>query len=183
MATKASPFAGKKLTESASPIGLDQRLFMPQGAAENELSESEFFKEPKPSATPPPADPLSIATTHEEPTTEVSTEKLPPTNNSLQIGKEGSREVGKEASLEGSREVGKLFDLSEIPSRKDSFLFTDEEFEAMDDLKLELRRAYALKATKNDLARCGIGYMMDDYKRRAEDSEIVRRLKRKRVYR
>src|SRR5581483_4805701 len=87
----------------------------------------------------------------------------------------------KEASLEGKREVGQLFNLSDKPARKDSFLFTDEEFEAMDDLMLDLRRVHGLKATKNDLARCGLGFLLDDYNHRGDKSELVTRVRQKKV--
>lgn len=108
-----------------------------------------------------------------------------PTNNQEEgtqaIGKEGSREVGKEVSLIGNRERGKSFDLDQRPYRKDSFLFTEEEFEALEDLKLELRRKFDLKATKNDLARCAIQNLIEDYQRRGNDSVVVKRLSKKRT--
>lgn len=160
----------------------------------NELSASAFFQPAPVTPLPRPAIPSSTAETSDPPKSEeplsLTDEQLgnlgtlePSAQNSLLVGKEGNREVGKEASQPEKREIGKLFDLSDKPSRKDSFLFTDEEFEKMDDIKLDLRRTHDLKATKNDLARCGLGYLLDDYKRRGEDSELVRRLRHKRVNR
>lgn len=178
---KQSPFAGKKLTEQAAgaTVGLDQRLF---GAT----SAPPTATQPSPSRLTSPdllTDTASGAASMRPAmaTSEDAGASGSRHQDSLLVGKEGSREGGKEASQPGSREIGKLFDLSDKPARKDSFLFTDEEFEAMDDMKLDLRRTHALKATKNDLARCGLGYLFDDYKRRGDQSELVRRLRQKRV--
>src|SRR5690348_8163719 len=60
-----------------------------------------------------------------------------PVPGNQEIGKLGSREVGNEVSQLGSREVAPPFDLDHKPYRKDSFLFTGDEFEALEDLKLE----------------------------------------------
>ncbi len=96
------------------------------------------------------------------------------------VGKEGSREVGKETSLPAKRERGKSpFNLNERPYRKDSFLFTDAEFHALEQLKLDIRSKEGLPATKNDLARCAIGRMLADYAERGEDSFVVRLLRAK----
>ena len=98
----------------------------------------------------------------------------------LQGGKEGSREVGREDGKKVGRPTpAKLFDISLKPYRKDSFLFTDEEFEALEDLKTQLRRQYDLKATKNDLARCALEYLLEDYESNKDNSIIVTRLKTK----
>lgn len=87
--------------------------------------------------------------------------------------KEGKREGGK-------RDDGlRLFDINDKPYRKDSFLFTDDEFEAMEDLKLDLRRKFDLKATKNDVARGALQYLFEDYYRNGESSVIVKKLKKK----
>src|SRR5438094_493390 len=61
-------------------------------------------------------------------------------DQTLEVGKEGSRQIGKEGKRGQSREPAQveegaqLFDLNQKPYRKDSFLFTDEEFEALEDL-------------------------------------------------
>jgi hypothetical protein len=79
-----------------------------------------------------------------------------------QIGKKAKKETGKETSQPGKSEGSKVFDLNITLYRKDSFLFTTKEFEALEDLKLELRRKFDLKVTKNDLARSGIHYLVED---------------------
>lgn len=65
------------------------------------------------------------------------------------------------------------------PYRNDTFAFTTEELEAVEDLKLELRRRLDLKATKNDIVRCAIHTLVEDHRRSGTNSIIVRRLSRK----
>lgn len=108
----------------------------------------------------------------------------PSLSDSVPIGgKEGSREVGKEGGREASSErvptASSPFDLNIKPYRKDSYLFTNEEFEALEDLKIELRRKYDLKATKNDLARCAIGHLLADFQQNRDRSFVVRQLRAK----
>ncbi len=104
-----------------------------------------------------------------------------PLPENQEIGKEGSREVGKLPSLPGNRETDPTFDLNEKPFRKDSFLFTAEEWEALEDLKLELRRNLDLRATKNDLARCAIQHLVEDYRQHGDASTVVKKLTKKRI--
>ena len=70
-------------------------------------------------------------------------------------------------------------DLTDLPYRKDTFLFTRAEFESLEDLKLQLGRALDRKVTKNDLARCAIGYLVADYQRHGTDSAVIAPLKRR----
>jgi hypothetical protein len=82
---------------------------------------------------------------------------------------------------EGRRETSTLsptpLDLDAKPHRKLSYLFTDEEFEAMEDLKTELRRTYDIDAVKNDIARCAIGLLTSDFARNRDRSFVVRHLR------
>ncbi len=151
---KSSPFSGLKLTEQAAPTkeGLDQRL----------------FSAPTPPASTKPAVPLGgVATaprSAEAPSREQATTQV--------AGKPASQETRKAA------ETG--FDLNEKPYQKDSFVFTMAEFEALEDLKIALRRTHGLGATKNDLIRCGLQHLVEDYRQRGEASLAVRRLRTKR---
>jgi hypothetical protein len=86
-------------------------------------------------------------------------------------------EQAKEARKLKTQEVGKLFDINDNPHRKDSFLFTNKEFEALEDLKLELRRKFDFRATKNDIARCALQHLIEDYHQHKENSIVVRVLK------
>ncbi len=71
------------------------------------------------------------------------------------------------------------FDLADIPYRKETYLFTSDEFEALEDLKLTLRRQHDLKASKNDLARCAIQYLLEDFRRNGDRSPVIAPLKRR----
>ena len=95
------------------------------------------------------------------PTHSPSKRNSEPLPGSREIGKLGKREVGNEVSQLGSREVSPSFDLDHKPYRKDSFLFTGEEFEALEDVKIELRRTYDVRATKNDLARLAVHHLIE----------------------
>ena len=66
-----------------------------------------------------------------------------------------------------------------MPLWKGTFLFTQEELEALEDLKLDLRRKYDLKTTKNELARCALQGLLEDYYQRSGSSDVLRRLKKK----
>jgi hypothetical protein len=96
-----------------------------------------------------------------------------------EVGKEGKREVSQEVSQEAKKEDEKAFNLEDTPTHKDSFLFTEEEFEALDDLKLEFRRRFDVKVTKNDLARCALQLLVEDYRQNQERSFLGRKLLRK----
>ena len=134
---------------------LDQRLYK-NDADRNRGNERTPASEPSPAPAQPPS----------------------PQETSHEVGKEGSRERGKEVGRLASPEPErKPFDLNVKPYRKDSYLFTDDEFEALEDLKIELRRKYDLKTTKNDLARCAIGTLVRDFQKRGETSTVVVLLK------
>ena len=79
------------------------------------------------------------------------------------------------AGQQGSQEGGQ----AEVPVLKNSFLFTEEEWDLLEDLKIDLRRTYGLKATKNDLVRAAVRFLAEDYHRRREASFAVKKLSRK----
>ncbi len=70
------------------------------------------------------------------------------------------------------------FDLAEQPFYKASFLFTQEELEALEDLKLEMRRQYDVKATKNGLIRCALHMLLEDHAANGGHSYASRRIRR-----
>ncbi len=155
MPKSVSPFTGVKLTEQTPfpDARLDQRLFSP--AVPRPV--------PKPQSTQ---------------TDEIQEGRK---EGKKESRKEGIKEGEKEASLPGKREEGPLFDLNDPPFQKANFLFTNQEFEALEDLKLDLRRTYDVKASKQDLARCAIHQLIEDYRQQGEASVVVRRLKSKRL--
>lgn len=161
MPKAANPFAGIKLSGEAVtfPPPLDQRLFTPGPS----VPESE--PSPVPTIAPTPQQPVS-----------------------QERGKEGRREgeqeakrqAGQEPTQEARKESGRVFDLNDEPLRKNSFLFTEAEYEALEDLKLDLRRQHGMNhATKNDIIRAALHHLLEDYRRDDEASIVVRRLKSK----
>lgn len=55
------------------------------------------------------------------------------------------------------------FDLDEKPFHKHSYLLTQGELEAIQDLQIELSRELDAKVTKNDLVRCALHMLIEDY--------------------
>src|SRR5215211_8118736 len=69
-------------------------------------------------------------------------------------------------------------DLSEMPYRKHSCLLTPAEFNALDELKVALRKRYNGTITKENLTRCAIRYMLDDYQANGDESPVLTPLKK-----
>ena len=92
-----------------------------------------------------------------------------------QAGKPGSEKGRNEGSQEARKETSRRFDLAEVPTRKGSFVYTTSELEALEDLKLEFRRQRGVKVTMNDLARCAIHLLVEDYRAHQERSFLGRR--------
>lgn len=159
-------FSGLRLSEAtapASPASLDQRLFLPSPseatAKPSQASPTREARKERPAPEPvvrvhgrtiAPKPPLSIV--------EARTEQP--------------------LSAPEARERAP-FDLNARPYRKDSFLFTDDEFNRLEDLKLELRRRHDLPATKNDIARIAFHLLCDDYGRDPAKSRVVALLRKK----
>ncbi len=71
------------------------------------------------------------------------------------------------------------FDINGKPYRKDSFLFTDEEFEVLEDLNTDPWRKYNSKAIKNDIARSAMQNLFKDFYQHKGESFVVQNLKKK----
>ena len=165
-------FSGFNLSEATrpAPSSLEQRLFTsptPQDAPP---------VVPKPPRLPAPR---KSASPKREPIVRL--------NGKVVSGDAQADDTKPEVPLDAARSERPLsepatksvapFDINEKPWRKDSFLFTDSEFERLEDLKLELRRRFDLPATKNDIARAAFQGLFEDYARDAEKSRIVRHLR------
>jgi hypothetical protein len=98
---------------------------------------------------------------------------------------ETSKEPGQEAKKEEIRPAEPVVSPLPPPSEdrptfKSSFLYTEEEFEMFEDLKLSLRREHGIQAYKNDLARAAIRLLVEDFKTKGAKSFLVDRFYRKR---
>jgi hypothetical protein len=102
--------------------------------------------------------------------------------------KEASKVARKQATLEprilGTLEIAEeerpMFDITAVAYHSNTFAFTDEELEALEDVKTELRRRQDLRVSKYDLIRCGLHCLLEDYRRNGETSFAVRRLSKRR---
>ena len=72
-----------------------------------------------------------------------------------------------------------VFNVNEAPSIKETFLITDGEYEGMEDMKLQLRRLLDMKASKQDIIRCAVQHIIEDFRKHPEASIIVSRLQHK----
>ncbi len=166
-------FAGLKLSEAATlaPTSVDQRLFVPP-------PNSILTPSDPPVGSRPPKSP---ADNKNEPVVRVHGQVV--AENILAVGTKPDVPLDSARSerplSEPSAKTVAPFDINEKPWRKDSFLFTDSEFDRLEDLKLELRRRFDLPATKNDIARCALQGLYEDYARDPEKSRIVRYLRAK----
>jgi hypothetical protein len=93
--------------------------------------------------------------------------------------KQGSKEKRNQGTLENPATNASGFDLNIAPYKNDTFIFTNEELYAIEDLKTELKRKLDLKTTKYDIVRCAIHCLMEDYQQRGEESHIVQRVRKK----
>jgi hypothetical protein len=82
--------------------------------------------------------------------------------------------ASKAPSLKATR-----FDLADMPINKMSFLMTPEEFESLEDLKLELRRDLDTKVTKNDLIRCALHMLIENYVEHKDASYASRKIRKR----
>jgi hypothetical protein len=161
-----SIYSGHRLSEQADastapPQRTDQRLFNPAPATR-----------PDPPIPSPPADPVSAP--------EAPVAVLPPPPPVLPVRPPIRRlSAPSERPTDPPIPTVPSFDLADLPYRKDTFLFTAEEFEALDDLKLSLRRTLDVKVTKNDLVRCAVQYLVEDFRSRGEASPVIAPLKKR----
>jgi hypothetical protein len=87
--------------------------------------------------------------------------------------------VAKAASLKPASIADPHFDLGELALYKGTFVFTQEELDALDDLKLELHRELDAKITKYDLVRCGLHMLLEDYAANGGRSYVSRKMRKK----
>jgi hypothetical protein len=69
------------------------------------------------------------------------------------------------------------FDPLAHAEQKYTLQFTEPELEAIEDIKLDLRRRLGMKISKIDLVRCGLGELIEDYQQHGDQSRLVQRLR------
>jgi hypothetical protein len=91
-----------------------------------------------------------------------------------------TRKRGNVESKEGDRVAEPLgFDINHTPTNKYTLAFTADELEALDDLKVSLRKIHGLKAPKIDIIRSALHHILEDYEANGDASIVVTRMRGK----
>lgn len=67
-------------------------------------------------------------------------------------------------------------DLEAKADQKYTTYFTEQEHELLEDIKLDVRRRYGYRTSKQDIIRCALGELIEDYQRHGSESRFVQRL-------
>lgn len=81
------------------------------------------------------------------------------------------------AQLRPASLVAPTFDLNDEALYKATFVFTQDEGEALEDLKIQLRRELDAKVNKYDLIRAALHLLIEDYAATGERSYVFRKLR------
>jgi hypothetical protein len=84
-----------------------------------------------------------------------------------------------ESRKEGTKESKSQFDLAQPPYKNDTFSFTQEELEKLEDIKIELKRKLDIRTSMNEIIRAGLHNLFDDYDKNGARSNVVKRIKEK----
>lgn len=158
-----------------------QRVSIKGKGADIFFGDEDGAVEETPSEQPGPAPLPSI-----EPDTAPVTQAVSPSPESRLVSVQepsspngAAQEPSKPANQQTSSPNGAEFDINESPVKKETYVFTLAEAFALEDLKRDLRRTFDLKASKQDLLRCALHLLVEDYQKRAGDSHVVKRFKKK----
>ncbi len=172
MSKATSPFAGIKLSDQTS-LGsggkLDQQLFTtpPKKQAPPVISSKETQNSGNPE-------------TRKSGNPELQESVKPDFRES---GTPGIREIGKpeirDTSPVQAAHPDFLFNINDNPTIKETFLITDGEYDSMEAMKLQIRRLFDMKASKQDIIRCAVQHVLEEFQKHPEASIIVSRLKQK----
>jgi hypothetical protein len=95
------------------------------------------------------------------------------------LRKRGNTEINIEGTERGTAPSAEplVFDLNQTPDCKYTLAFTEAELEALDDLKVNLRKIHGLKAPKIDIIRLALHHLLADYQAQGETSIVVAGMK------
>jgi len=167
-------FSGLKLSEAAAPTpgaSLDQRLFLPSPAVP-----AMKRRQAPPKNQPAPLNPAAP----KQRTAGAPVPRVPGQEVAFAAPVSIVETKIEQPLSAPDVRAPAPFDINARPYRKDSFLFTDDEFNRLEDLKLELRRRHDLPATKNDIARIAFHLLFEDYGRDPAKSRVLVMLRKKR---
>lgn len=162
-----SIFSGVPLTQHTplARTGPDQRLFAPSPAAAPEPTPQE------PAPSPPAAESKNLETKEARNLGSKEPSKGAPSRpRNL-----GSKEPRLPATAPTTpADQTPRFDFEVRPGRQANFVFTDDELDAVEDLKRDARRKYGLTTTKQDIVRFAVIDLLADFEARGEASRFMR---------
>ena len=105
----------------------------------------------------------------------------------FQENKQTSLQANKQALKQGSAENKQQtpsvesphFRIDNDPYTQATFRFTDDELDALEDLKRDLKRQRDLKTTKQNLIRYALHRLIEEYNEEGEESWLVKQLRSK----
>lgn len=167
MTKPPSPFAGVKLSDLVSrpsPGPLDQQLFGP----------------------PPPRAPISTPIQQEaaQRRQDVKTQSGQDTKTSTRqdiktsIRQDVNAPRHQDVNVSRQQEV-KTYNINDDTFDRETVRVSKAEQRAIEQLKLSLRELLDSTVGKNDIFRAGLHFILDDFRRNGEQSEIVSRLREK----
>jgi hypothetical protein len=84
-----------------------------------------------------------------------------------------------ETRKEGGQNSKRGFDLAEHPYRNNTYSFTQDELDKLEDIKLDLKRNLDMRTSMNEIIRAALHILFDDYDKNGERSSVVKRIKEK----
>ena len=100
---------------------------------------------------------------------------------SNKVSKQVITQVSKEEVKKESIEERLLASLQNPNLKANTFRYTQEELDFIRDIVYEAETKHRVKLDKNDIARLGLGWLMEDWKERKEDSLLARILTSKKA--
>jgi hypothetical protein len=154
-------------------------------AIANELQRSAFFASvpppSPPSASAPqlPQEPPRAATPVSEAGRVDSTTAVPQNPQPRNHGNAETRPPSAPVAVPPVPPATTTFEFDPFAraEQKYTLQFTEPELEAIEDIKLDLRRRLGMKISKIDLVRCGLGELIEDYQQHGDESRLVQRLR------
>ncbi len=119
-----------------------------------------------------------------------SSAQHPAKQGTLEASNIGTKQTSKQASLVpinqgtkvlpgGTAAAEHTFDITQVAAHPATFNFTDDELDALDDLKRDLKRQHDIRTTKKDLIRHALHQLVENYRALGEGSWIVTRARKR----
>lgn len=141
----------------------------------NELKGSSlfFYPKPAPTETPPSA----------APATKQPTPPAPPAisipDKQQQNTKHSIKPENQQRTNAASPDIGDGFDINAAREARGTFELTEQEYDAISEIKRPLGRKFGVRITLHDIVRCAINQTLADYHEHGDESFLIRHLKHK----